>query len=173
MDIECERLRLRLLVAEDAERIAELAGSWKVASMTTRIPYPYTAEMAREWIESDKGRSAPRAVEVDGELVGVCGYVIARDGKSAELGYWLGEPYWGNGYATQAARATRRFVQEAHGISAFKAAHFVDNPGSQRVIEKLGFRYVENREMYCLARDARVDSRRYVLSLDDKKGSGR
>jgi RimJ/RimL family protein N-acetyltransferase len=97
------RLTYRPIDAQDASRIASLAGDWDIARMTSRIPHPYSLIDADNWIASIGSDEFVRAVERDGQLIGAVGY-IERDAEQAEIGYWIGKPWWGNGYATEAAR---------------------------------------------------------------------
>jgi RimJ/RimL family protein N-acetyltransferase len=78
----------------------------------------------------------------DGRLIGSCGFVSeAPERKSAEIGYWLGKPHWGKGYAVEAARAMVRFGFEQMGLERVEAKCFVENRAGQRVIEKLGLKF--------------------------------
>lgn len=139
--IRTARLALRPLVLADAARVAALAGDWDVARMTARIPYPYRLVDADAWIGSIGRDEFVRAIEHEGELVGACGYV-AGDNGAAEIGYWLGRPYWGRGFATEAGRALIAYCFEDGGFKRLTCCHFDDNPASRRVIEKLGFRLI-------------------------------
>ncbi len=160
--IRSRRLTLRPLRPADAGRVAELAGDWEVASMTARIPYPYTEGMARQWIETIEPDEFVCAIEHDGEFIGLCGYLPDNDG-SAELGYWLGKPYWGKGFATEAAQALIRYCFRVAKIRRLTSGHFVENPASQRVIAKLGFHEIESSPCWCEARKVMVDARRYEM----------
>ena len=104
--LETERLRLRAPRLEDAKAIAVLVNDRRIAENTFRIPHPYSLADAKEWIGSVTRRAAKRVfvITVAGEIIGGCGCHHHRDGVP-EIGYWLGVPFWGNGYATEAARA--------------------------------------------------------------------
>ena len=86
------RLTLRPLQHDDAGRIALLGGDWDVASMTGRIPYPYSAEAAQHWLTGVAHGEVVLGIWHANELIGLCGYSPQSDG-SAELGYWIGKPY--------------------------------------------------------------------------------
>jgi [ribosomal protein S5]-alanine N-acetyltransferase len=153
MHIRTARLVLRPLVMSDAYRIAMLAGDFDVASMTGTIPHPYSERMAAEWI---KGALAGKegvvfAIERFGALIGCAGY-RAKDGTFAELGYWIGKPFWGNGYATEAAQALIEHAFAQNGFAFVVAGHFRDNPASARVIAKLGFVQQDEVARECAAR---------------------
>jgi len=117
--LETERLVLRPFRTGDAREFARLAGDWAVASMTSDIPYPFSAAQAMGWLRPVRGE-ARFAIELDGQLIGGAGY-YRRPSGVAELGFWLGRPWWGQGLATEAARA------EA-GLSSKRAE---EKPGSR------------------------------------------
>jgi RimJ/RimL family protein N-acetyltransferase len=136
----------------DAPRVAELCGDWEVASMTALIPHPYSLEMAESFIGAcreacESGRAPTYAIARvdDGALVGAI--AIANTPESGDsLGYWIGRPYWGHGYATAAARAMLALAFSHLGIDVLTAIHLVRNPASGRVMAKCGMSEVR-REM--------------------------
>jgi RimJ/RimL family protein N-acetyltransferase len=155
------RLTYRPIEARDASRIAALAGDWDIARMTARIPHPYSLIDADLWIASIGDDEFVRGVERDGELIGAVGY-IARDDAQAEIGYWIGRPWWGNGYATEAARTLMSHCFDDVGFKRLTCGHFYDNPASARVIAKLGFRRVGHDAQWCEARKSDVPMIKYA-----------
>lgn len=149
--MKTERLFLRPLRPDDAPRIAKLAGDWAVASMTGRIPYPYSVETAQQWLNGLAEGEKAFAIDHAGELIGICGYTREADG-AAHIGYWIGKPYWGRGFATEAARALMNHGFTKGGVKRFYGHHFADNLTSARVIEKLGFRPLGADVGWCEAR---------------------
>jgi len=138
--IKTERLLLRTPVLADAPRIALLAGDFDVASMTGTIPHPYDEAMAARWIGSLHAgeEGVAFAIDVGSELIGCIGY-RELESTHAEMGYWIGKPYWGKGYATEAGKALIRLIFAREDYAYLTAGHFRDNPASERVIAKLGF----------------------------------
>jgi RimJ/RimL family protein N-acetyltransferase len=166
--MKSRRLKFRELNDGDAARIAELAGDWDIARMTARIPYPYSEPLAHQWLRGIEPGEFVRAVELGGELIGAVGYMPAADG-SAEIGYWIGKPWWGQGFATEAAQALVRYCFASAGFGRLTCCHFIDNPASARVISKLGFRRIGPCTAWCEARSAEVETvfyerRRPVIS---------
>lgn len=155
------RLTYRKLELADAPRIAALAGDWDVASMTARIPYPYSHTEAGKWIGGLSDTEYVRGIVLDGELIGAAGYFPGPDG-SAEIGYWIGRPWWGNGYATEAAEALVRHCFTEARIRRLTCCHFADNARSARVIEKLGFKMTGPCSAFCEARRQDVAIVRYA-----------
>jgi RimJ/RimL family protein N-acetyltransferase len=156
-----ERLSYRPLAGSDAGRVTALVGEWDVARMTARIPHPYSLIDADLWIASIGNDEFVRAVEHDGDLIGAVGYIAPEDGQ-AEIGYWIGKPWWGRGFATEAAGALMQHCFAVAGFRRLTCGHFVDNPASARVISKLGFRRIGNGTQWCEARQSEVETVRYV-----------
>ncbi len=143
--LESERLLLRPLRLEDAADIQRMAGEWEVARYTANIPHPYEAGMAEAWIKSHRGDFEivfAIARRQDGVLVGCIGVEPDAATREAEFGYWIGRPYWGAGYATEALSALVDHVFATADVDRARAAAMPDNRASIRVQEKVGFRYV-------------------------------
>jgi RimJ/RimL family protein N-acetyltransferase len=160
-DMRSARLNYRPLEAVDAGRIAALAGEWDVARMTSRIPHPYSLIDADLWIASIGTDEFVRGVEHDGRLIGAVGYLVGKD-RQAEIGYWIGKPWWGHGFATEAAGTLVEYCFGAAGFRRLTCGHFVDNPASARVITKLGFRRIGRGAQWCEARQSEVETVRYA-----------
>jgi RimJ/RimL family protein N-acetyltransferase len=165
--ISTQRLLLRAPALGDARAIGLLAGDYDVASMTGTIPHPYSEEMAVDWIESlqagDEGVAF--AVDLDGELIGCVGY-RATDKTHAEMGYWIGKPYWGMGYATEAAQALILYAFEKERFDYLTVGHFKENPASARVIVKLGFEPSGEVLRDCAARNNKARCLTYRLTRE-------
>ena len=143
-----ERLLLRSLTLEDAADVQHLAGEYDVASMVLAIPHPYEDGMAEEWMrscteqfEKDAALHFAITLRTKQNLIGVMGLEIDADNERAELGYWIGKPYWHQGYATEAAKAVVAYSFEVLKLNRIYAYHFTRNPASGRVLEKVGMRY--------------------------------
>lgn len=158
--MQTRRLELRPLKPDDATRIADLAGVWEVASMTGRVPYPYSAEQAQHWVSGLAEGEVVFGITRQGELIGICGYTADEDGH-AEVGYWIGLPYWGQGYATEAVRHLMDYGFTKGGIKRFECCHFTENAASARVITKLGFRRLGHCSGWCAARGQELPTIRY------------
>jgi RimJ/RimL family protein N-acetyltransferase len=162
--IRTPRLLLRPPVLADAARISLLAGDYDVASMTGTIPHPYSEGQAAEWIGSVLAgeEGVVFAILRSGALIGCTGYrAFGQD--HAELGYWIGKPYWGMGYATEAVEALIAHAFGADGFDYLTAGRFTDNPASDRVLRKLGFDDLGGEMRDCAARGARVECLIYRL----------
>jgi RimJ/RimL family protein N-acetyltransferase len=155
------RLRLRALQREDASAIATLANDRRIAENTARIPHPYTLADANgflRYIDESETEIAFAITLADDALIGICG-LRTKPRKSPEIGYWLGAPYWGHGYATEAARAVIDHAFEDLGLERLEAGARVSNPASRRVLEKCGFQWtgVTLLRIHAIASSAPVD----------------
>jgi ribosomal-protein-alanine N-acetyltransferase len=143
--IRTERLTLRHFTAADAPQVQRLAGAHEVAAATLLIPHPYPDGAADSWIAAQPERRAQGvetfAIEADGEVIGAIGLHIERDHDRAELGYWIGVPFWGRGYATEAARAIVDYGFATHRLRRIFAVHFANNRASGRVLQKIGMQH--------------------------------
>tara|TARA_R110000824_G_scaffold118960_9_gene271717 strand:+ start:21518 stop:22045 length:528 start_codon:yes stop_codon:yes gene_type:complete len=163
-----ERLVLRPFTLDDAPRVRELVGNWNVASMLARVSYPYGQELAEEWITSHPegratGRHIPFAIEKNGELVGCVGMDREDTSQAYEIGYWVGEPYWNQGIATEAGRAIVAHAFDQTPATHLTAGHLAENHASGSVLTKLGFRYTGETDLWSEARRAKVHALRMML----------
>lgn len=140
--LETERLVLRAPRLEDAKAVVALASDRRVAENTARIPHPYRVSEALEWITSVTAEEGKQTflITLAGAPIGACG-IDLREASTPELGYWIGAPHWGQGYATEAARAVIDHAFTDLGHEALQAGARVSNPASRRVLEKCGFQW--------------------------------
>lgn len=168
--LETPRLKLRPYSNTDVAELLELIGTREVAATTLRIPHPYTEEDAHEFIAASQNESECRlaiSLRSDGQFIGGIGLRIALQHKNAELGYWLGVPYWGNGYATEAAREMLRYGFEDLDLHRIFASHFKNNPASGRILKKLGMRYEGCQREHVRKWDQFIDSELYGMLRRD------
>jgi [ribosomal protein S5]-alanine N-acetyltransferase len=142
--LETARLILRPYREADIPELVPLIGAREVAATTLRIPHPYTEENARAFLalRQEPGKIwLATTLRGDGRQIGGIGLRVDDQHQHAELAYWLGVPYWGNGYATEGAREILRYGFEDLGLHRIFASHFEHNPASGRILVKLGMRY--------------------------------
>jgi RimJ/RimL family protein N-acetyltransferase len=151
-DIETERLILKPFVLADGPQVKKLAGNWDVSKTTLNIPFPYEDGMAEQWISTHsenwlKRKSAAFAIKhkKSHELIGDVSLVEIHENQ-AELGYWIGKPYWRMGYCTEAAKALVQYSMSEMGIVKIVAEHLRSNPASGRVMENIGMCHVLSTE---------------------------
>lgn len=143
--LDTVRLILRPFRLGDAPAVQELAGERIIADTTLNIPHPYEDGMAEEWIGAhesgyEDGKIATFAIVLrdDAKLAGAIGLRIERGLNKAELGYWIGRPFWNLGYATEATMAILAFGFDELRLNRIQAGHLARNPSSGRVMQKAG-----------------------------------
>lgn len=145
--ITTERLVLRPFLLSDAAEVQRLAGDFRVAEPTANVPHPYEDGTAAQWIATHSSAFESRSSIVyavsladSGALAGAVslGQISATHSR-AELGYWVGFPYWGQGICSEAAKGLIQFANKELGLTRFDCRCLVRNIGSARVMEKAGF----------------------------------
>jgi len=160
-----ERLVLRPPHEDDIPELAELADNRRIAEMLARMPHPYGEREARAFVEGARQGTAAGCIHAvtlaeSGAFIG-CAGLHARHG-GLELGYWIGEPYWGRGYATETAHTLVDLAFRASAIERLHVSCRVVNAASRRVIHKCGFQYAGQGMLESLAA-GRVPVERYAL----------
>lgn len=141
-----EGVCVRPFRSDDLEGLVKHANNENVArNLEDRFPHPYGEENAREWLArvTEHDPVTQFAIATDREVIGGIGFRILEDvyRRTAELGYWLGEAYWGRGIATRAVRVLPAWIFENFPLERIEARVFETNPASCRVLEKAGFTY--------------------------------
>ncbi len=178
--LETPRLRLRPFAYADAADVQRLAGDAAVADTTLLVPHPYADGLAEEWILGQAGAlAAGESLTLaltrrdDGALVGAMGLELVLAHARGTLGYWVGVPFWGRGYATEAAEAVLAHAFGALGLHRVQATHLTRNPASCRVMEKLGMR-VEGVERDQVLKHGRFeDLELHAILVDEWRARGR
>jgi len=164
--LETSRLRIRPYRNADIAELLPLIGTREVAATTLRIAHPYTEQDAREFFqlakEPDKLWLAI-TLRADARQIGGIGMRIEPQHRHAELGYWLGAAYWGQGYATEAAREMLRYGFEELGLHRIFATHFKHNAASGRILKKIGMHCEGCQREHLLKWGEFVDSEMYGI----------
>jgi ribosomal-protein-alanine N-acetyltransferase len=169
--------RIRSWHAGDAPSLARHANSRNIwLNVRDRFPHPYTREAAALWVERATAMEPETqfAIEVDGEAAGGIGLFLQEDVSrfSAELGYWLGEAFWGRGIMTAAVRRFTDFAFDTFDLNRIYGNVFEGNEASARVLEKAGYEF-EGRHRRAAVKDGRiVDNLLYAIIRDFKPGRG-
>ena len=166
--IETDRLILRQPVPADAQTIAVGIGNWAVVRWLSAVPYPYTEQDALDWIASKEGGmdgAASLVVERKSEpgIIGGLGLSV-RDESAGdpEIGYWFAEPFWGQGFASEAATALRDYGFIEMGYDRMVSGAHPDNTGSLHVLRKLGFENEQSGRRFFVSHDKELD----IVHLD-------
>ena len=140
------RLVMRAPHEDDIDALAHLANNANIANMVARMPHPYTVADAADFVRRTRAGAIGKCVYAitkadNGAFLGCCGIEPHEDGRTVELGYWLGEPYWNQGYVTEAAHALIDMVFRTRDVEQIDARCRVMNIPSRRVIQKCGFQF--------------------------------
>ncbi len=173
------RLTLRPFTLDDAPTVKELAGAREVAETTLNIPHPYNEGMAEEWIGThqdafDRGETVTFAITLRNEavLIGAIGLSVNKTHHLAEIGYWIGRPYWNQGYCTEAAQEVVRYGFSVLDLNRVQARHMTKNPASGRVMLKAGMTYEGTLRQSALRWDEFQDVAIYSMLRDEVFPSG-
>ena len=165
--LETERLMLRRPTLADVKAITRLADDRRIAENTRRLPYPYLQDHAIEFVRAIAlTRETAFLIEQNHTPIGMVG-VDWREPDAPELGYWLGVDHWGQGLATEAARAVIDFTFEQFDAAHMRSGARVANPASRNVLEKCGFQWygVELHRFESLGSSTPVDCFRLTRSV--------
>ena len=168
-----QRLILRRPMRSDLPDFVRILNDYDVAKNLRAVAHPFTDNLFREafaHIEHEREHGAAHYFAVtramDGAFLGVASVHRHETDPVVELGYWYGRPYWGQGYATEAARPVMRFAFEDMGAERLTGGWFADNPASGHVLEKLGFAVTGAARVFCVARNCEVTSNRVELTRE-------
>ncbi|SER23789.1 Protein N-acetyltransferase, RimJ/RimL family [Faunimonas pinastri] len=179
-EIRTARLLLRRPAPDDAEALHRFASDLEIARMLALVPHPLSRGHMDVLIrgQDDPGRSAGDfLIEADGETVGVV--TVKRPGYGTpprampRLGYWIGRPFWGRGYASEAVAAIVDHAFRLHPSDRIGAGVYHDNAASMRILEKRGFREAERSPTHCLARGLAVETVNMLLTREEYEGRNR
>jgi len=162
--LESERLILRPLRPSDVAAMTVWLGDYDVARMLSRVPYPYNEADAESFIALALPHRFVIQRKGDGLFMGMIGLHTEDD---FEFGYWLGKPFWGRGYATEAGSRLGHFAFAELGRETLHAGWFYDNPASGHVLAKLGGRHNGSGMRECRARGNKVLCHEMLLTRAD------
>lgn len=168
--VETARLILRPCCMEDAGDIYRLAGDREIAYSTMLVPHPYEFSEAERWIgthqeifESGQGVTFGIERRADAAFIGTIGLTIFEKHRSAEIGYWIGKPFWGNGYCTEASLAVLKYGFQQRGLHRIHGKCYSRNPASGRVMEKIGMQHEGRLRDHILKWDVFEDVEMYAI----------
>lgn len=168
------KVTLRNLEMSDKYRLAELMNNKNIwDNLRDRLPFPYTVSDAEFFINLTQNDVSNEnfAIEYNKEFCGVIGLILQNGvyRKSAEIGYWIGEPYWGKGIATKAVRIITKYGFENFDLTRIYAGVFEHNAGSMKVMEKNGYKKEAIFKKAIIKNDKILDEHRYSILKEDFK----
>lgn len=168
MKLRLKTCEVRSWQGSDLASLVEHANNRNVwINLRDRFPFPYTSRDGRAFIKLARGMSPETffAIAVESAAVGGVGFVLRDDVErvSAEVGYWLGERFWGRGIATEAVEAVSRYAIKEHGLTRLFAIPFASNTASCRVLEKAGYTLEARLRRGAIKDGQIVDQLQYAL----------
>ena len=153
-EIKTKRLFLRKPADSNKQDLINQIGNINVSQSLTNVPYPYTMDHASEWLKTINQRAHKYNYSIFLNLALIGGVsLILKDDGCYELGYWLGENFWGNGYATEAAKGLLSHIFENEKNPKITSGYLQGNIASANVLSKLGFKKTGEVETYVLSLD--------------------
>jgi [ribosomal protein S5]-alanine N-acetyltransferase len=144
MKLKTERLIIRSLEPKDAKELSILGNNPKIAqNLTDAFPNPYTLQHAKQWIKKNNDpKSTNYVLTLDNKVIGGIGLSIKNGERKhvAEVGYWIGEAYWGKGIATEALKAITEYTFKTFKVERIEAKVYTWNPTSGHILEKVGYK---------------------------------
>jgi RimJ/RimL family protein N-acetyltransferase len=164
--------------AEDAPALHQAIADERIVRNLASAPWPYQPDHAEAFLATERAPDEAallifRRTAAEPRLVGAVGFGRTPDGEH-EFGYWIARPFWGLGYATEAGRALIRVARESLRLPRLRAGHFLDNPASGRVLEKLGFRPTGAvTPCFSAGRGAATPCKRFELNFAESEARAR
>jgi [ribosomal protein S5]-alanine N-acetyltransferase len=172
--LQTPRLTLRPFRMEDAPTVQRLANDKDIATNTQNLPHPYEEYMAKRWIslhqqmfDNNDLLNLAVVVRKSNELIGAIGYDLDEKNDNGELGYWLGRPYWGMGYATEAARRLLHYGFSDLKFYRVHSCHLTLNPASGNVLKKIGMSHEGQRKGHIKKWGKYEDLELYGILVED------
>ena len=137
--------------------------NWNISKWLIEVPYPYSIDDAKYWVKKTKQDQYSLNIYLKNKLIGGVSLSNQRENSKWELGYWIGEEYWGNGYAIEACENLISYFFSNTNNSIIYASHMKDNIKSKKIIIKLGFILVSSGKKFSISRNEMVEDLNYEL----------
>ena len=137
--------------------------NWNISKWLIEVPYPYTVDDAKYWVKKTKQDEYSFNIFLKNKLIGGVSLSNLRENSKWELGYWIGEEYWGNGYAIEACENLISYFFSNTNNSIIYASHMKDNIKSKKIIINLGFKLVSSGKKFSISRNGMVEDLNYEL----------
>ena len=157
------RLVIKKIEDKDKNKLILELGNWEVSKWLSRVNYPYSEEDADDWFYIVSQSNFNLNVFRNNSLIGGIGLTQNKE-KFYELGFWIAENYWGNGYASEAVRALLVFTNKQLGMNKIEASHMYENTQSRYVLQKNGFKKQKGKgNLYSASRKKNITTTKYIL----------
>ena len=161
--INTERLTLKKIEKKDLKILVNHLNNWNVVKWLVNVPYPYTLIDAETWLDKSSKEELALNIYLKSILIGGITIDRRKTNNSSVLGYWIGEEYWGKGYALEACNFLIRYFYSNHSGNILYASHMLKNEKSKKILLNLGFQKVSEGKVFSLSKNKKVDDVNYEL----------
>ena len=161
--INSERLNLKKIEKKDLKNLINYLNNWNVVKWLINVPYPYTLKDAEKWLYKSSKEELALNIYLRNDLIGGITIDKRTDNNTHVLGYWIGEEYWGKGYAIEACNSLISYFFSNHSENKLYASHMLKNEKSKKILLNLGFEMVSKGKVFSLSKNTEVDDVYYEL----------
>ena len=161
--INTERLTLKKIEKKDLKILVNHLNNWNVVKWLVNVPYPYTLIDAEKWLDKSSKEELALNIYLKSILIGGITIDKRTTNNSPVLGYWIGEEYWGKGYAIEACNSLISFFFSNHSGNKLYASHMLKNEKSKKILLNLGFHKVSKGKVFSLSKNTEVEDVNYEL----------
>ena len=163
IEIKTERLILKKIQKKNLKVLLNLLNNWNVVQWLVNVPYPYTFNDAEKWLDKSSKEELALNIFLKNNLIGGITIDKRADNNTHVLGYWIGEEYWGKGYAIEACNSLISYFFSNHSENKLYASHMLKNEKSKKILLNLGFEKVSESKIFSLSKNTEVDDVNYEL----------
>ena len=155
--INTERLTLKKIEKKDLNVLVNHLNNWNVVKWLANVPYPYTLNDAEKWLDISSKEQLALNIYLKSILIGGITIDKRTTNNSPVLGYWIGEEYWGKGYAIEACNSLISYFFSNHSENILYASHMLKNEKSKKILLNLGFQKVVEGKVFSLSKNKEVE----------------
>ena len=163
IELHTENLVIKKPSEKHLKSLIKELNNWNISKWLIEVPYPYSIDDAKYWVKKTKQDQYSLNIYLKNKLIGGVSLSNQRENSKWELGYWIGEEYWGNGYAIEACENLISYFFSNTNNSIIYASHMKDNIKSKKIIIKLGFKLVGSGKKFSISRNEMVEDLYYEL----------
>ena len=163
IELHTENLVIKKPSEKHLKSLIKELNNWNISKWLIEVPYPYSIDDAKYWVKKTKQDPYSLNIYLKNKLIGGVSLSNQRENSKWELGYWIGEEYWGNGYAIEACENLISYFFSNTNNSIIYASHMKDNIKSKKIIIKLGFKLVSSGKKFSISRNEMVEDLNYEL----------
>ena len=163
IEIKTERLNLKKIEKKDLRVLVNHLNNWNVVKWLANVPYPYTFNDAEKWLDKSSKEELALNIFLKNNLIGGITIDKRADNNTHVLGYWIGEEYWGKGYAIEACNSLISYFFSNHSGNILYASHMLKNEKSKKILLNLGFQKVSEGNVFSLSKNKEVEDVNYEL----------